>query len=149
MRQRFFSESVNGYISLLQVHDASHPLLKRLGVEAFPAVVGRFVNGEEHVLRAGISVKDLKSGINELRALLESFEKKNRKVASSQASTQAKKASQEDPQGKYIPYLTASNMADACGERTPVCIIGVFRSSRGKEKLEVILSEVSICLISD
>ncbi|KAJ6822941.1 dnaJ protein ERDJ3A [Iris pallida] len=60
-----------------EVHDASHPMLKRLGVENFPAVIGRMVNGEEHVLREGITVKDLKSGISDLRAMLDDFEKKN------------------------------------------------------------------------
>lgn len=122
-----------------EVHDTSHPMLKRLGVEAFPAVVGRLANGEEHVLREGIAVKDLKTGINELRALLESFEKKNRKVASSHG----KKRSQEDPQAKSVPYLTSSNMDNVCSDKTAVCIIGIFRSSKTKEKLEAILSEVS------
>lgn len=121
-----------------EVHDTSHPMLKRLGVQAFPAVVGRLVNGEEHVLRAGITVKDLKSGINELKSLLDSFEKMNKKVASSQK----KKPSHEEPQWK-VPHLTSSNMDDVCGDKTALCVIGVFRSPKAKEKLEAILFEVS------
>ncbi|ONK67890.1 uncharacterized protein A4U43_C05F4860 [Asparagus officinalis] len=119
-------------------HDTSHPMLKRLGVKAFPALVGRLVNGEEHVLKEGISVKDLKSGISELRTLLEDFEKKNK-----MASSRAKKASKEDSQGNSVSYLTASNMDNVCGDRTAVCIIGIFRSSKVKEKLEATLSEIS------
>lgn len=114
-------------------------MLKRLGVKAFPALVGRLVNGEEHVLKEGISVKDLKSGISELRTLLEDFEKKNK-----MASSRAKKASKEDSQGNSVSYLTASNMDNVCGDKTAVCIIGIFRSSKAKEKLEATLSEVSL-----
>lgn len=117
-------------------------MLKRLGVEAFPAVVGRLANGEEHVLKAGIAVKDLKTGINELGALFESFEKKNKKVASGHG----KKTSQEDPQAKKVPHLTPSNMDNICSDKTAVCIIGIFRSSKAKEKLEAILAEVSLIL---
>lgn len=122
-----------------EVHDASHPMFERLGVENFPAVIGRMVNGEEHVLREGIMVKDLKSGISDLRAMLDNFEKKNQKIASSQA----KRPSKSESQQKGVPYLTASNLDVICGDKTAVCFIGVFRSPKAKEKLEVILSEVS------
>lgn len=125
-----------------QVKDISHPMLKRLGVEAVPAVIGVMVNGETVVLKAGISVKDLKTGINELKALLESFEKKNKKAASSQS----KKTSDNDFGGykeNRVPYLTSSNMDYVCGDDVAVCIVGVFRSSKAKEKLEAILSEMS------
>jgi len=70
--------------------------------------------------------------------LLDSFEKKNTKAASSQA-----KKAQGDSGGKQIPLLAASNFDALCGETTPVCIIGAFRSSRAKDQLEKILSEVS------
>nr|XP_010920802.1 dnaJ protein ERDJ3A isoform X1 [Elaeis guineensis] len=122
-----------------EVHDVSHPTLKRFGVKELPAVVGRLANGEEYVLRAGITVKDLKSGITELTALLESFEKKNKKVA----SNQAKKTSQTESQGGNIPSLTSLNIDNICGSKTAVCVIGAFRSSKAKEKLEAILSAVS------
>ncbi|KAJ0979374.1 hypothetical protein J5N97_014848 [Dioscorea zingiberensis] len=122
-----------------EVHDTSHPLLKRLGVTALPAVVGRLVDGNEFVLKEGIAVKDLRSGINGLKALLENFEKKNKKAA----SNQAKKSSQRESQAGILPHLTASNMDSVCSEKNAVCIIGVFRSSKSKDKLEKILSTVS------
>lgn len=123
----------------LKVHDVSHPTIKRFGVKELPAVVGRLANGEEYVLRAGITVKDLKSGINELTALLESFEKKNKKAT----SNQAKKASQTESHGGNVPLLASLNVDIICGSQTVVCLIGAFRSSGAKGKLEAILSAVS------
>ncbi|KAK9986151.1 hypothetical protein SO802_031102 [Lithocarpus litseifolius] len=55
-------------------------------------------------------------------------------------STRKAKTSTEE---KQIPLLTGSNFDALCGESTPVCIIGAFRSSRAREKLESILSVVS------
>ncbi|XP_043698219.1 dnaJ protein ERDJ3A [Telopea speciosissima] len=121
-----------------QVQDASDPRVRKLGVDSIPAVVGWTTNGEKHVLKTGISVKDLKSAIHDLSVLLDGFEKKSKKAASSQA-----KRPHSETQGKSIPLLTSSNMESLCGETTPVCIIGAFRSSKGKEKLETILSAVS------
>ncbi|KAK1321976.1 hypothetical protein QJS10_CPA03g01186 [Acorus calamus] len=122
-----------------EVPDTSDSMLKKLGVDALPAVVGMLVNGEKHVLKTGIVVKDLKSGINEMKVLLESFEKKNKKVASSQA----KKPSQSEPRHNEIPHLTTTNFDNVCGEKTAVCIIGVYRSSKAKDKLQTYLSNVS------
>ncbi|XP_058075057.1 dnaJ protein ERDJ3A isoform X1 [Magnolia sinica] len=121
-----------------EAHDVSDPMMKRLGVDALPAVIGRLCNGEKHVLRTG-AIKDLKSGISELRALLDNFEKKNKKATSSQA----KSPSQTEPEEREIPHLTLSNMGAVCGDNTAVCIIGVYRSSKAKEKLESILYTVS------
>lgn len=112
-------------------------MLKRLGVKKLPSVVGKLVTGEMHVLRSGIIVKDLKSGIEELRTLLESFEKKN-KVS----SDHSKKPSQNE-EGGNVPFLTTWNIDNVCGEKATVCFIGVFRSSKGRDKLEKIVSEVS------
>ncbi|THU66077.1 hypothetical protein C4D60_Mb05t10390 [Musa balbisiana] len=120
-----------------EAHDVSHPMLKRLGVKKLPSVVGKLVTGEMHVLRSGIIVKDLKSGIEELRTLLESFEKKN-KVS----SDHSKKPSQNE-EGGNVPFLTTWNIDNLCGEKATVCFIGVFRSSKGRDKLEKIVSEVS------
>ncbi|RWR81337.1 dnaJ protein ERDJ3A [Cinnamomum micranthum f. kanehirae] len=122
-----------------EVHDVSDPVLKKLEVNALPAVIGRLSNGEMHVLRTG-TVKDLKSGISELRALLDGFEKKNKKAASSQASRPSHDGSQ---QTYKIPLLTGSNVESICNDNTVVCIIGIFRSSKAKEKLESILYTVS------
>ncbi|KAL5974996.1 hypothetical protein ACLOJK_031672 [Asimina triloba] len=119
-----------------EVSDASHPIMKRLGVNVLPAVIGMLSNGEKHVLRTG-SIKDLKSGISELTSSLNSFEKKN-KVASSQT----KRPSQSETE-EYIPHLTSSNMGNICGDETALCIIGIHRSSKAKEELESILHAVS------
>ncbi|CAD6210753.1 unnamed protein product [Miscanthus lutarioriparius] len=121
------------------VHDVSHPLLKSLGVKNLPAVIGRTVNGEELLLKDGISVKDLRSGIKELKTLLESFEKKNKKLSSNQAN---KKPSSQWEENK-VPLLTASNFEEICGDKTSVCIIGVFGSNKAKGQLETVLSEIS------
>uniref|UniRef100_A0A0E0CSI4 J domain-containing protein n=1 Tax=Oryza meridionalis TaxID=40149 RepID=A0A0E0CSI4_9ORYZ len=123
-----------------EVQDVSHPLLKSLGVKNIPALIGRSVNGEEQLLKDGISVKDLRSGIKELKNLLENFEKKNKKLASNQAK---KPAHTDQPKENKIPLLTASNFEEICGEKTSVCILGIFKSSKAKENLEAILSEIS------
>jgi len=109
-------------------------------VKNLPAVIGRTVNGEELLLKDGISVKlkDLRSGIKELKTLLESFEKKNKKLSSNQAN---KKPSSQSEENK-VPLLTASNFEEICGEKTSVCIIGVFGSNKAKGQLETVLSEV-------
>ncbi|XP_021744727.1 dnaJ protein ERDJ3A-like [Chenopodium quinoa] len=120
-----------------QVHDVSDPEVKRLGVNALPAIVGWLSNGEKHILKAGISVKDLESAVQELGLLLDGFEKKN-KIASSQT-----KKSESEPSSKQVPLLTASNFHALCGEDSPVCLIGGFRSSKARDRLESILSAVS------
>jgi hypothetical protein len=113
--------------------------VRKLGVEALPAIVGWLSNGEKHVLKTGISVKDLKSAVDDLSMLLDGFEKKNKKAGARKAQTNTAE--------KQIPLLTGSNFDALCGESTPVCIIGAFRSSRGREKLESILSMVSIIFL--
>ncbi|CAM0872710.1 unnamed protein product [Alopecurus aequalis] len=119
-----------------EVQDVSLPLLKRLGVKNVPALIGRTINGEEQLLKDGISVKDLRTGIKELKTLLESFDKKNKKLASNQAK-------KSEPKENKIPLLTASNFEETCGEKASVCIIGVFKSYKAREMLENILSEIS------
>uniref|UniRef100_A0A7N1A6J9 J domain-containing protein n=1 Tax=Kalanchoe fedtschenkoi TaxID=63787 RepID=A0A7N1A6J9_KALFE len=121
-----------------QVDDASHPSVKKLGVNALPAVVGWLSNGEKHILKSGIAVKDLKSAVRELSSLFDNFEKQNKKVVSSQP-----KKSQAESEQQKIPLLTSSNIDALCGEDTPVCIIGAFRSAKARDKLEAILSAVS------
>ncbi|VFQ89324.1 unnamed protein product [Cuscuta campestris] len=117
-----------------EVLDVSDPDARRLGVDALPALVGWMSNGEKHILKTGIAVKDLKSAIQDLSGLLENFEKKNNKAGSAQKG---------GSESKQIPLLTGSNVDDICGKNSPVCIVGVFRSSKSKDKLEKILSSVS------
>ncbi|XP_010253803.1 PREDICTED: dnaJ protein ERDJ3A [Nelumbo nucifera] len=121
-----------------QVHDVSDPMVKKLGVDALPAIVGWLSNGEKHILKKGIHVKDLESTIRDLSVLLDAFEKKNKKTTSGQG-----KKPQTEQQEKQIPLLMSSNSDTSCGEKTPVCIIGAFRSSKARGQLETILSTVS------
>ncbi|KAK1355634.1 DNAJ heat shock N-terminal domain-containing protein [Heracleum sosnowskyi] len=120
-----------------QVHDTSNPLVKKLGVDSLPALVGWTSKGEKHILKTGISVKDLKSAVHELSDLLDGFEKKNKKAGSTNRKQQT------ESEDKQIPMLTRSNFDSVCGENIPVCIIGVFKSSKTRTKLESILLEVS------
>ncbi|GJT51216.1 DnaJ protein ERDJ3A [Tanacetum coccineum] len=121
-----------------QVQDVSDPSVKQLGVDQLPAVVGWLSNGDKQILKSGIHVKDMKSAIGDLSSLLDGFEKKNKKIASSQSTK-----SQADSNKESVPLLTAKNFDAVCGEQTPVCIVGIFKSSKGKEKLHTILSSVS------
>lgn len=120
-------------------------MVRKLGVDALPAVVGWLAKGEKQVLSTGISVKDIKSAIRDLSALLDGFEKKNNKAAA--ASARRKKTENETGEDKRLPVLTRSNFDDICSERVPVCIIGAFRSSKGRGHLETILSSVSNTLL--
>lgn len=113
--------------------------MRKLEVDSLPAIVGWLSNGEKHVLKTGISVKDLKSAVDDLSVLLDGFEKKNKKAGARKAQTNTVE--------KQILLLTGSNFDALCGESTPVCIIGGFRSSRAREKLESILSMVSIVFL--
>ncbi|KHN20331.1 DnaJ like subfamily C member 16 [Glycine soja] len=121
-----------------EVHDVADPRVKTLEVDALPAIVGWLPNGEKRILKTGISVKDLKSAVLDLSDILDSFEK----VSKKESSGQAKKAQTDSDEGR-IPLLSKSNFEALCGEKTPVCIIGAFRSSKAREKLESILSLVS------
>lgn len=122
----------------VEVHDVSDPRVKKLGVDALPAIVGWLPNGEKLILKTGISVKDIKSAVHDLSNILDSFEKESKK----QTSSQSKKA-QADPEDSHIQLLSRSNFDALCGEKTPVCIIGAFRSSKAREKLESLLTLVS------
>lgn len=120
-----------------QVYDTSDSMVKKLGVDSLPALVGWTSKGEKHILKTGISVKDLKSAVHDLSGLLDGFEKKNKKAGSTSRKQQT------ESEDKQIPMLTGSNFDSVCGENIPVCIIGVFKSSKTRTKLESILLEVS------
>lgn len=108
--------------------------MRNLGVDSLPAIIGWLSNGEKQVLKSGISVKDLKSAIQELRGLLDSFEKKNKASSTKYDHSES---------GGNIPLLTASNFDKICGEKVPVCLIGVFKSSTKRDKLQKIFQSVS------
>lgn len=81
-------------------------------------------------------MKDLKSAIQDLSSLLDKFEKLNKA-----ASARSKKMESGSKDGR-ISLLTRSNFDDICGEKVPVCIIGVFRSHKAKDELEKIFLSV-------
>ncbi|CAK8541979.1 unnamed protein product [Lathyrus sativus] len=122
----------------VEVPDVYDSRVKRLGVDALPAIVGWLPNGEKHILKTGVSVKNIKSGVQDLSNILDSFEKASKKETSSQS-----KKEQADSEDGHIQLISRSNFEDLCGEKTPVCIIGAFRSSKAREKLESLLSLVS------
>ncbi|GAU35097.1 hypothetical protein TSUD_162010 [Trifolium subterraneum] len=121
----------------VEVHD-SDLRVEKLGVDALPAIVGWLPNGEKVILKTGVFVKDVKSGVQDLSNILDSFEKVSKKKTSSQS-----KKAQADSEDGHIQLLSRSNFEALCGEKTPVCIIGAFRSSKAREKLESRLSLVS------
>lgn len=125
-------------LNYLQVHDDADSRVRKLGVDALPAIVGWLPNGEKLILKTGVSVKDVKSGVQDLSKILDSFEKVSKKETSSQS-----KKEQADSEDKHIQLLSRSNFEALCGERTPVCVIGAFRSSKAREKLESLLTLVS------
>lgn len=106
--------------------------MRELGIDSLPAIVGWLSNGEKVILKSGISVKDLKSAVQELSGLLENFEKKNNKASV-----------QKDATESGVPLLTTSNFDNICGDKVPVCLIGVFKSSTTRNKLQKILQSVS------
>ncbi|CAL5420361.1 unnamed protein product [Camellia sinensis] len=134
-RQNGFNFRPNEWQNMGGVRDVSDPAARKLGVDALPAVVGWLSNGEKHTLKTRISVKDVKSAVEDLSALLDGFEKRNKKTASSQA-----KKPHSEAGDKQIPLLTPFNFDALCGDTAPVCIIGAFRSSKARGKLETILS---------
>lgn len=134
----FFLLIYFSFLIMVQVSDVSDPTVKKLGVDALPAIVGWLSNGEKHILKAGINVKDLKSAVQDISILLDGFEKKNKKVGSSQPG----KVETHSGENRIL-VLSGSNFDALCGDTSPVCIIGAFRSSRAREKLESILNVVS------
>ncbi|PIN19860.1 Protein-disulfide reductase [Handroanthus impetiginosus] len=120
----------------VEVRDISDPSVRKLGIDSLPAIVGWLSNGEKQILKSGISVKDLKSAIQELSGLLDNFEKKNKKAASV-------KRDNTESGDKSIPLLTVSNFYDICGDKVPICLLGVFRSPTARDKLQKILQSVS------
>ena len=55
-------------------------MVKKLGVESLPALVGWTSNGQKHILKIGISVKVQKYAVHDRSALLDGFEKKNKRL---------------------------------------------------------------------
>ncbi|XP_078445254.1 DNAJ heat shock N-terminal domain-containing protein [Wolffia australiana] len=123
-----------------QVLDITDERVKRFKVNALPAIIGRLSNGEEHVLKSGIHIKDLSSGINNMKTLIDKFERTSKKASSDSGKDSSQsEARQEDG----LPILTILNFETICSERTPLCLIGAFKSTKAKKKMESILSQIS------
>lgn len=119
----------------VQIHDNSADAnAKRFEVDNFPAIIGVYVNGETKVLSSGIRLEQASSSVEELKALLEEFERKNTAAGPKHTKTKA--------DGEVLS-LTKKNFRDVCGQDTPLCVIGVHKSSKGKDKMKQILKEIS------
>eukprot|EP00250_Pteridium_aquilinum_P003574 c13878_g1_i1 orf=32-1855(+) len=125
-RIAFFDVQIN--------EDNVDAIAKRFKVDSFPAIVGVYVNGETKVLASGTTLEQASSSIEELRTILEDFERK------SKAAGPKKRKAKADSE---VPSLTKKNFKNVCSQDTPVCVIGIHKSSRGKDKLTQILKEIS------
>ncbi|XXG43885.1 hypothetical protein AAC387_Pa01g3823 [Persea americana] len=124
-----------------EVHDISDPLLRKLlGVNTLPAVIGWLSIGEMRVLSAGI-LKELKTGIRELNALLDTFEEKKK-----EASDLENWPWHYGLEHRYkTPLLTGSNFESMCNDS----VIGIFRSSITMETLEYYALDSILYLVSE
>lgn len=123
----------------VEVADASHPIARKFGVKALPAMIGILSNGEVLVLASGSGFEKLGSQkVEELGKLIENLQKRNLEVSNSKTNGQSNQGAKG-----YISTLTKENEDMLCGEDTPLCMFGVFGSSRGKEKVETVLKAVS------
>lgn len=111
--------------------DDADTMAKRFQVDSFPAIVGKYVNGETKVLSSGIKLEQASSSVEQLKSLLEDFEKKSKAAGS-------KKGMDGE-----VPSLTKNNFKRVCGQDIPLCVIGIHKSSQGRNKLRQILKEIS------
>lgn len=123
----------------MQVTSTQDSAVKSLGIDKLPAIVGWMLNGEKVMVKTG-PIKDLKSGMKELKTLMDSFEKKNKNIPEGQW-----RRSSAEAEGS-IPELTTSNIEAICGKKTALCIIGVYRTRGAKKRVESVLSNVSFLL---
>nr|GMC90115.1 DnaJ protein ERDJ3A [Ipomoea batatas] len=125
-----------------EVHDVSDPAVKKLGVDALPAVVGWLSNGEKHILKTGISVKDLKSAIQDLSGLLENFERKNKKARPSQAESESSKS-----KAKLEKILFLGEQAAVCGTKVSILSIGALDKDNCRDTCGSFLSLVVVVVL--
>ncbi|KAH7439127.1 hypothetical protein KP509_04G046300 [Ceratopteris richardii] len=102
-------------------------------VDEFPAIVGRYASGKAKVLSSGPKLEQ-DSSVEQIKVLLEDFEQKSKTAGT-------KKENMFDYGD--VPSLTKNNLKKVCGSDISLCIIGVHKSSRGKDKLKQILKEIS------
>ncbi|KAI5071104.1 hypothetical protein GOP47_0013355 [Adiantum capillus-veneris] len=107
---------------------------KRFQVDSLPAIIGVYENGETKLLSHGSKLEQASSSIEQLKALLEDLEKKSKAAGPNKGKATV---------DSKVPSLTKKNFKDVCGQETPLCVIGVHRSSRGRDRLRQILQEIS------
>ncbi|MCO5547232.1 hypothetical protein L7F22_000677 [Adiantum nelumboides] len=107
--------------------------VQKFQVNSFPAILGVYANGETKVLSNGMKLEQASSSVEQLKALMEDLEKRSKAAA-------PKKGETKDGE---VPSLTKKNFKNVCGEDTPLCVIGVHRSLRGRDRLRQILKEIS------
>jgi hypothetical protein len=114
----------------LQVDDETDPIARKLGVEAFPGVVGLLSNGDQVSPSSSNTVLN-KNG-EALRGFLEGLEKKEHAAAESSQSEEF----------ATVTLLTKSNMQHLFGPTSSLCIIGVAKSNKQQKRVKEILTEV-------
>lgn len=123
----------------VEVADASHHIARKFGVKALPAMIGILSNGEVLVLASGSGFeKPGPQKVEELGKLIENLKKRNSEVSDAKTNSQSNQGAKG-----YISLLTKESEDMLCGEDTPLCMFGVFRSSKGKEKVKAVLMAVS------
>ena len=109
-------------------------IAKMFRVDSFPAIIGVYQNGESKVLADGIMLDQTNPSVDDLKTVLEEFEKKSKAAGTKKAKTK---------ESIDVTHLTKKNMRKICSEETPLCMIGAYKSSKGMEKVKQILEEVS------
>ena len=117
----------------LQIKDYD-TIAKMFKVDSFPAIIGVYQNGESKVLADGIMLDQTNPSVDDLKTVLEEFEKKSKAAGTKKGKTK---------ESIDVIHLTKKNMRKICGEETPLCVIGAYKSSKGMEKVKQILEEVS------
>ncbi|GLJ38634.1 hypothetical protein SUGI_0787710 [Cryptomeria japonica] len=122
-----------------EVSDQSHHIAKIFGVQTIPAMIGILSNGEVAIMSSGSGFEQ--SGphkVVELGKLIENLEKRNLKVRPAKESSQSNEGAKEP-----ISLLTKETSNVLCGTDMPLCVIGVFKSSKGREKAKELLTAIS------
>ncbi|KAH9310106.1 hypothetical protein KI387_038017, partial [Taxus chinensis] len=122
-----------------EVSHASSPIAKKFGVKAIPAMIGILSNGEVVILSSGSDFEQLgPHKVEELGKLVENLERRNLKVSPAKRSSQSNQGVKES-----ISLLTKETLDVLCGQNMPLCVIGVFKSSQGREKVKELLAAIS------
>lgn len=135
-----YFDKVNNFKYFLQVSDQSHNIAKKFGVQTIPAMIGILSDGEVVIMSSGsVFEQSGPNKVQELGKLIENLERRNLKVRPAKESSQSNQGAKEP-----ISLLTKETANVLCGTDMPLCVIGVFKSSQGREKVKKLLTAVSI-----